>query len=83
MQKLSRPEYLMFLILLSFLLTDGVCYRSDSSFQFRPSAGGAWEANKDRTLNYSEQLRLNNRGGTLYYEQSDFGLIYKSVGVFV
>ncbi len=79
MQKLIRPGCLLCLILFSLLLADGVCYGSDNSFQFWPSAGVAWEVNKDWTLNYSEQLRLNDRGGTLYYGQSDFGLIYKSL----
>lgn len=79
MQKLIRPRYLLFLILLSFLLANGLCYGSDNSFQFWPSAGVAWEVNKDWTLTYKEQLRLNDRGGTLYYGQSDFGLLYKSL----
>jgi len=66
-------------MLLSFLLANGLCYGSDDSFQFWPSAGVTWEANKDWTLTYREQLRLNDRGGTLYYGQSDFGLLYKSL----
>ena len=70
-------RYLFCFILASLLMLSAVCYGNANTFQFWPSAGISWEANKDWTLNYREQLHLNDGGGTLYAGRSDIGVIYK------
>ncbi len=72
-----KTRHLLHFVILSFLPANAVCYGRDNSFQFWPSAGVAWEANKDWTLTYREQLRFNDGGGNLYQGQSDVGAIYK------
>ena len=70
-------RYLFCFILASLLMLSAACYGNANKFQFWPSAGISWEANKDWTLNYREQLHLNDGGGTLYAGRSDIGVIYK------
>ncbi len=74
-----RTRNLSYLVLLGFLLPNSACYGDADKFQFWPSAGVAWEVNKDWTLDYTEEFRLNDNGGTLYYGHSDIGVIYKSL----
>jgi len=72
-------RYLFRFTLASLFMLSTVCYGNADRFEFQPSAGISWEINKDWTMNYREELHLNDGGGTLYYGHSDIGVVYKSL----
>jgi len=48
----------------------------DGDFQYWSSAGASVNINKDWKTEFTEEFRFGNKGGNLYYQSSDIGLIY-------
>lgn len=66
--------------IIAFVLLSNVCFGSASQgFQYWNSDDITFDINKDWQFTVSQEERLCNGGGNLYYEHTDFGFMRKNV----
>jgi hypothetical protein len=61
------------------LLCSTVFGFDNDDFQYWTTAGASVKINKDWGAEFTEEFRLGNKGGNLYYQQSDIGFIYSGL----
>ena len=65
------------------LLTD-VCFGwSDTGVQWWPAVDITHQINKDLQFVFEQEERLGDDGGNMYYEHSDFGLVYSGLAEWI
>ena len=77
----SRKLYLAIVIVTG--LSYGCCFGYESDFEIRSSLNIIHSINKHWDFELQEEFRLNDDGGTFYYQFSDFGLTYMGIGEWV
>ncbi len=70
-------------IAVAVVLSSGLCFGYDTDFENRSTLDIILGLNKDWDFEFQEELRFNDNGGTLFYDFSDFGLIYKGLADWV
>ena len=70
-------------IIFTVVLTSGICAAYETDYENRSSLNLIFGINKNWDFEFSEELRLNDGGGNLYYQFSDFGLTYKGLADWV
>lgn len=80
MSKLSQILVCLFVVVISGVFLDEICFATDDGdFQYWSTADFSFDINKDWKFKFQEELRLKEGGGHLYYHHSEAGLVYKSL----
>lgn len=62
------------------LLTGGICFASDDNdFQYWSAASFSFDLDKDWKAVVTQELRIGESAGNLYYEHTEMGLIYSGL----
>ncbi|MHC4396513.1 MAG: DUF2490 domain-containing protein [Planctomycetota bacterium] len=62
------------------LLTSGICFASDDNdFQYWSAAGFSFDLDKDWKAVVTQELRIGESAGNLYYEHTEIGLVYSGL----
>ena len=62
------------------LLTSGICFAGDDNdFQYWSAAGFSFDLDKDWKAVVTQELRIGESAGNLYYEHTEMGLIYSGL----
>lgn len=66
-------------VIAAIVLASGLCAAYETDFENRSSLDLIFGINKNWDFEFQEELRLNDGGGNLYYDFSDFGLTFKGL----
>ena len=76
-KSLKIKAYFLAALICGGLLSEPSFASDKSGFQYWSTAEFNVDLDKDWTVTFSEEFRLGDEGGNLYYHRSDIGFVYK------